>query len=324
MLVARYVLITFIFRPLSIWLIEANTEDLIKAKSTDLKKMCKYLWHGFAYLVMWMWALYLYIPMPWAFDVDENWLGYPHAPEGKLIFKGILMTEAAWYLHGFIESAIHDRTRKDFIMIMLHHVLAVGLIVGAFWGNAHRVAMTVVVEQDLSDIVVYASKLCHHSTAIVFCQKKWVQTVLLFAIAGSWVCTRVIFLSTLVYTGWNYGLGYAEAVDHTSKINIGAVMPGHDNFDGLSFYLLVQLSAMLLLQVIWFLGIMHMLISQLLSGSFHDMWYDSDKAKAGANAAHKGIASAKETSAGATEEVVTKASRPTSPKRTKSMSKKIE
>ena len=99
MLVARHFLITAFFRPWAIKLSGFTTEEDIKKKENvaALTKMCKYLWHGLAYLVMWLWALYLYVPQPCAFGVEQVWVGYPHDPAGKTIFKGIFMVEAAWY-----------------------------------------------------------------------------------------------------------------------------------------------------------------------------------------------------------------------------------
>ena len=38
------------------------------------------------------------------------------------------------------------------------------------------------------------------------------------------------------------------------------LLVGHANFDGLSFYLLVQLTLMLLLQIVWYCGILWMLV----------------------------------------------------------------
>ena len=236
-LCVRYVLIMLLFRPfgLKVKLMDKASPDELPEKEVELQKFCKYCWHGCCYLVMWLWALYLYLPMPWAFDMDQIWPGYPHAPEGKLVFKKLFILEAAWcdlpsvcyhvigqkggdtwihmlvflkcvlvstypsgvvdsvcvlgcvtsvpapyllletalldqatagrrncwthtftrrrtpnlfrYIHGFIESMIHDRKRKDFAMMIIHHVLAVALIVGAYWGNAHRIGITVIVSQ---------------------------------------------------------------------------------------------------------------------------------------------------------------------------------
>ena len=55
--------------------------------------------------------------------------------------------QVAWYVHGFFESLIVDKFRSDFIIMLVHHVLSSVLLLGAYWGNAHRVAILVCVEQ---------------------------------------------------------------------------------------------------------------------------------------------------------------------------------
>lgn len=49
--------------------------------------------------------------------------------------------------------------------------------------------------------------------------------------------------------------------------------PGPDNFDGFSWFLILELQALHLLQIIWFFGIFRMFISQVFTGSFVDVWY---------------------------------------------------
>ena len=74
--------------------------------------------------------------------------------------------QVSWYMHGFMESLIVDASRNDFVVMLVHHVLAVCLIAGAYCGNAHRVALAVVCEQDVSDILLYISKMIQKSAAV--------------------------------------------------------------------------------------------------------------------------------------------------------------
>jgi 4-hydroxybenzoate polyprenyltransferase len=122
------------------------------------------------------------------------------------------------------------------------------------------------------------SKIIYQCVAVPFLQQKWVHTLLLLAITGSWGCTRVAFLGFAVYKGWAYGI-IKDYRTFDFKISYGCVKFGHENFDWLSFALVMQLTLMLLLQIVWFGGICWMLITQVFQGSFHDMWHDSDAKK---------------------------------------------
>ena len=72
--------------------------------------------------------------------------------------------------------------------------------------NSVRKSFSVLCRQDLSDIIVYLSKIIYQCVAVPFLQQKWVHTLLLLAITGSWGCTRVAFLGFAVYKGWAYGI----------------------------------------------------------------------------------------------------------------------
>eukprot|EP00668_Euglena_longa_P040502 GGOE01053325.1.p2 GENE.GGOE01053325.1~~GGOE01053325.1.p2 ORF type:complete len:341 (-),score=90.89 GGOE01053325.1:488-1510(-) len=281
LLMVRPVFLRRFYRPLALYMKMVDpTQSPTDQQEEEIKKFCKYCWHGTLYVCFLAWGLYLYVPLPWAFDVDQIWASYPHAPEGKLPFKYLFLMEAGFYIHGFVEGVMHDARRSDFVMIMVHHVVATALIFGCVWGNAHRVGISVIVEQDIADIVIYLGKGLHQCARLTWVQSRAFHTFFLFVVAVTWFSTRVIALGMLVHAAWSYGLDVVPSLDSHAFFNCGALLPGHAKFDGFSMCLGVMLTLLLLMQIVWFIGILWMFLSQLFQGTFHDFFLDPEGRKA--------------------------------------------
>jgi hypothetical protein len=133
-------------------------KDLSKEEANGVEKWCKYMWHLIVYVGLFAWGVKIILYESWSpvktGTIDSVWVGYPHSAMEKPIVKAFMMAQVSWYMHGFVESLIVDKFRADFFLMLVHHILASCLLTGAFWGNAHRVAVLVCVEQVLfSDCV---------------------------------------------------------------------------------------------------------------------------------------------------------------------------
>jgi hypothetical protein len=128
-----------------------SIKDLSKEDANGVEKWCKYMWHLIVYVGLFVWGVHIILNEPWSpvktGTIDSVWVGYPHSGLEKPVVKAFMMAQVSWYMHGFIESLIVDKFRADFFLMLTHHVLASCLLTGAFWGNAHRVAVLVCVEQ---------------------------------------------------------------------------------------------------------------------------------------------------------------------------------
>jgi len=277
LLVARHFFFRHLFRPFALRMKEVDTSVPLTPKTEEeVQKVCKYCWHLLCYVVFWVWALALYLPLPWAFDMDRVWASYPHAPEGKLLFKSIFLMEAGFYMHGLVETIHHDSKRTDFVMIVIHHIVAAGLIFGCLWGNAHRVGITVIVEQDVGDIVFYTGKILQSCTIVPFLRTSLFRTGYLFFLASTWFLTRVLCLALLLHRAYIYGFNIVAVPDHVTYLHPGVLLPGHPEFDSPSFALAMMLSLLLVMQVLWFFAILWLFFMQLTKGTFHDFILDPD------------------------------------------------
>lgn len=228
-------------------------------------KFLKYLWHATAYSAMEIWGILLSFQASWSFfntgSFDGVAIGWPHTNDVKQDADTLhaiwlfLMVQTSWYLAGAVEMILHDRNRGDFWLMMMHHVVAICLIYGAFAGDAHRVAVTVCITLDITDVVMYCAKMYHLSTSTpdgkaLNARCNAGQTRALAIVGVAWVLTRILAFAAEVWAMWAHNAFATTAL-------IGNILK-------------VQLAVMLVLQTIWGVLIWKMVISQYLTGEFED------------------------------------------------------
>jgi len=156
------------------------------------------LWQLLYYICAFSFGSYVLSDKIWLYDIRYCWIGYPK-------FK--LHTDVWWYYMsalGFYWSVtfthFFETRRKDFYLILIHHLLTISLLVFSFTCNYTRVGLLTAVLHDIADIPLYMNKLC-------MClgwnrAKDHVFT----AFAASWIATRCIYFplkivsSVLFYT----------------------------------------------------------------------------------------------------------------------------
>jgi len=244
-----------------------KVEKLSKVDSNGVEKWCKYMWHLIVYVALFAWGVKIILTEEWSplktGTMDSCWEGYPQPAAEKPAVKHFHMAQVAWYMHGFVESLLVDNMRADFALMLVHHLLAACLLTGAFWGNAHRVAVVVCVEQDLSDILMYLSKMIQKASAVPWTQNKTLHAYLLYQLTIAWWCTRCVTLGTIVYRCF------------TIIGPTGLITPWGNNVDPLSTYLSAQLFLLFVMQVFWGMGLLKMCFDLTFKESWHDIFHDS-------------------------------------------------
>mmetsp|Transcript_2421 Transcript_2421/g.4888 ORF Transcript_2421/g.4888 Transcript_2421/m.4888 type:complete len:308 (+) Transcript_2421:37-960(+) len=245
---------------------------LSPADSLGVEKFCKYFWHAIVYLVLFVWGLRILMTEAWSpfktGTMDSVWIDYPHPASEKPVLKAFVMAQVAWYAHGFVESLIVDKFRSDFIVMLVHHVMSAILLLGSFYINGHRVAIVVCVEQDLSDILMYISKMFQKSVKVPWTQNQSFRTYLLVQLTTAWWSTRVFVLGTLVYRCL------------VILAPTGLMVIGGDKAHYMSIFLVGQLGLLWVMQVFWAVGLLKMTIDQVAKGAFNDFFHDSKKNEA--------------------------------------------
>lgn len=245
-------------------LTSAERENLCKSKKILVKKYKKYIWHGSAYAIMLMWGLRILYLAPWSvfnqLTFDYMSIGWPHHRDHQEMpalieeFHILAMSQLAWYFAGGIENVIHDRSRGDFWMMIVHHFLTILLIYGAFVSDAHRCAVHITVILDISDVTMYYCKTFHLRTSTFEGKAKpgrsFHHLLHLGGLAVCWLVTRLYFYGLAILTMWY-----------------------HNPFEGCPFsgsYLKVFLSILWVQQFIWGIAICKMVVDLARKGEFED------------------------------------------------------
>lgn len=242
---------------------------LENSKEKLVSKYLKYIWHGSVYVVFLLWGVRILYLAPWCAFLKQNWswdaatlsVGYPHVSdvtEQKDLMIEVhwfLVVQLAWYVHGFFENLIYDRSRGDFVMMMIHHVVAASLVYGAYISDAHRIGVHVTFTMDIADVILYYCKGFHLRTSDYYGKPKSdrrakEQTGKIIVVCSAWLVFRVVVF------GWEI-LGMWQ----------------NNSFATNSFtsnYLKLLLMLLWGLQFVWWIYACKILAAQLLEGSFHD------------------------------------------------------
>ena len=72
--------------------------------------------------------------------------------------KILYLAEASFYIHSIYATIFMDVWRKDFIIMLVHHVVTVTLLVGSFGLRFHRFGLLVMFFHDVNDLLLEFTK----------------------------------------------------------------------------------------------------------------------------------------------------------------------
>lgn len=137
--------------------------------------------------------------MPWLWDTRQCWYNYPYQPLSRELYYYYL-TQLAFYW-SLMFSQFIDVKRKDFLMMFMHHFIAVTLISFSYINNMVRVGAIVLCLHDSADSLLEAAKMANYARQERLCNT-------LFVIFGAaFMVTRLgIFpwwiLNTTLFESW--------------------------------------------------------------------------------------------------------------------------
>eukprot|EP01006_Ploeotia_vitrea_P004674 TRINITY_DN115158_c0_g1_i1.p1 TRINITY_DN115158_c0_g1~~TRINITY_DN115158_c0_g1_i1.p1 ORF type:complete len:317 (+),score=24.49 TRINITY_DN115158_c0_g1_i1:108-1058(+) len=264
-LVLRYILWNTIIRKLALKYLPmysptGRTGGPFSTTEQDcLDKYSKYCWHSTCYILLVVWALKILFAEPWGFSL-EKFADLPSMTDPVDEIKWFFWTQTGWYAHGLVELIMVERNRKDFPLMLVHHVISIVLTYGAYLWSVHRIGLLVTLCQDIADIVLYWAKIFQKTHSDMKTQKSFPEyvrghTIGVACVGGAWLATRNIGLGTICWAVWNYCV-----LDEAWR-----------------WCLFLFLDLLLVLQIVWGIGIYFMVYQQIFSGHFHDMWHDRKK-----------------------------------------------
>lgn len=241
----RFVLNRFIFRRLSIWLLNTKSTSLKNDESSRAKiekcmeSMWKLTYYGTAELCI----LKAINQETWFRSTEDYFKGWPNQ-ELTLPVKLYYMCQCGFYLYSIGALVKWETRRKDFSVMMSHHIITVILISFSYITRFFRIGSVVLALHDASDVFMEAAKVFKYS------ENELGASVFFGFFAISWLVTRLIF-----FPFW---------VIHASSYHLAKVLRLSEAYHMSLYYVFnTMLLTLLVFHIYWWILICFMIMRQL-------------------------------------------------------------
>ncbi|CAI9786318.1 unnamed protein product [Fraxinus pennsylvanica] len=198
---ARFFLDKFIFRRLAVCLLRCRTSlpKINEATRAKIEKISESMWKLTYYASVEFCILRVTYHEPWFRDIKEYFRGWPNQ-ELKPPLKFIYMCQCGFYIYSIAALLIWETRRKDFSVMMSHHVITVILIGYSFITRFFRIGAVVLALHDASDVFLEAAKVFKYS------EKELGASLCFGLFAMSWFVLRLVFFPFWVIRSSSYYL----------------------------------------------------------------------------------------------------------------------
>ncbi|PHT97430.1 LAG1 longevity assurance -like protein 2 [Capsicum chinense] len=197
----RLLLDRFVFRRLAILLLHLGTTHPRNDEATRGKivKCCESMWKFAYYTTLEFCVLKVAYHEPWFLNVKEYFRGWPNQELTSGI-KLIYMCQCGFYLYSIAALLVWETRRKDFAVMMSHHIVTVILISFSYISSFFRIGIVILALHDASDVFMEAAKLFKYSG------QELGASVLFGCFAVSWLVLRLFFFPFWVIRSSSYYL----------------------------------------------------------------------------------------------------------------------
>ncbi|KZV41166.1 hypothetical protein F511_10300 [Dorcoceras hygrometricum] len=241
---ARFILDRFIFRSLAILLLRRGTTLRINRETKKkIVKCSESMWKFTYYAAIEFCVFISTYHEPWFTNSKEYFRGWPDQ-ELKLPIKLIYMAQCGFYLYSIAALLTWETRRKDFAVMMSHHVVTVILISYSYMTRFFRIGVVVLALHDASDVFMEAAKVFKYS------EREFGASLCFGLFAVSWLMLRLVYFPFWVIKASTYHL--VEFLDFSEKYNI------------LLYYIFnTMLLTLLVFHIYWWILICSMITRQL-------------------------------------------------------------
>lgn len=163
----------------------------ILSRPSQLDKFAESGWRWTAYTSLFIYGACVLHNKTWLWKVVDCWVNYPHHNLTNDIWW-YYMLELSLNLSLSVSILIFDTRRKDFYMMLFHHMMTVTLISFSFTLNFFKVGTLVMLCHDCADVWLESAKMCRYAGY----QK---ASEILFALfALSWIILRLGYYPTII------------------------------------------------------------------------------------------------------------------------------
>ncbi|KAF5751211.1 LAG1 longevity assurance 2-like [Tripterygium wilfordii] len=184
--VVRFFLDRFVFRRLALRL--TNGAALMKINESMYAKIAKRsesMWKLTYYASVEACILKIAYHEPWFRDTKEYFKGWPNQ-ELKLPLKLFYMCQCGFYTYSIAALLLWETRRKDFAVMMSHHIITVILIGYSYISRFFCVGSIILALHDSSDVFLEAAKVFKYS------EKELGASLCFGFFALSWLILRLI------------------------------------------------------------------------------------------------------------------------------------
>ncbi|CAE7203639.1 unnamed protein product [Rhizoctonia solani] len=161
---AYYVIFfSFVRQSVTIHIIKPLAQRLGVRKEAKLDRFAE---QGYAVLYFGVFGtlgLYVMSQMPtWWFKTEHFWLEYPHWRMTPLMKSYYLLQASYWTQQLLVLALGLEKPRKDFVELIIHHIVTIYLISSSYIVNLTWIGNAVFITMDISDIFLSLSKIFNY------------------------------------------------------------------------------------------------------------------------------------------------------------------
>ncbi|KAJ4756956.1 LAG1 longevity assurance 2 [Rhynchospora pubera] len=269
---ARFLLDRFLYQPLAARIIVIRSKTTAKTKiqpktnggrptANDLQlqdnhhankqnnkvnkiiKFSESMWKLTYYLGVQCWALLIICRQPWSLHTRLYFAAWPNQP---LNFSLMLfyMCQCGFYIYSIGALVAWETRRKDFSVMMSHHIVTTFLITYSYLTRFFRIGMIILALHDTSDVFLEVAKLFKYS------EREVAASVCFGLFAISWFLLRLIY-----FPFW---------IIRTSSYECVEALKDLEKFPTMFYYIFnTMLLTLLVFHMYWWKLIFNMILKQM-------------------------------------------------------------
>ncbi|XP_014754223.1 ASC1-like protein 3 isoform X2 [Brachypodium distachyon] len=157
---ARFLLDRLVYKPLAVYLFTSKGSKLMndEARQAKIVKFSESTWKLTYYASVQAWVLLIIKQEPWSLDTMQYFDGWPNQPIPSLLTL-FYMCQCGFYIYSIFALIAWETRRKDFAVMMSHHVVTSVLIGYSYLTGFFRIGTIILALHDASDVFLETAKL---------------------------------------------------------------------------------------------------------------------------------------------------------------------
>ncbi|CAM0150506.1 unnamed protein product [Urochloa decumbens] len=161
---ARFLLDRLVYKPLAVYLFNTKASKLMndEARQAKIVKFSESIWKLTYYASVQAWVLVIIKQEPWSLDYMQYFDGWPDQPIARTLML-FYMCQCGFYVYSIGALVAWETRRKDFSVMMSHHVITSTLIGVSYVTGFFRIGTIILALHDASDVFLETAKLCKYT-----------------------------------------------------------------------------------------------------------------------------------------------------------------